>query len=304
MFDVISFGGAVVDVFVETDMPEKGKFMYYPIGSKISVKDMRFDVGGGGVNTSIAFSRLGLKTGCIGKIGDDNDGKTILDVLRKEKVKFLGKIEKNSPSGHSIILDSRDHDRTVLTYKGINNDLKLNEIPLKKIKTKWLYFSSMQGESFKSQKELINKLKNVKLAFNPSEYLIKNENLLPLLKKCEALILNKEEAELLLKKNNIRESDLLFGLKKLGPNIIVITDKDKPIIAYDGIKRYRLIPHKIKVVERTGAGDAFASGFVAGLIADWPINKALELGLKESESVISHYGAKHKLIKMNLKRGK
>ena len=59
--------------------------------------------------------------------------------------------------------------------------------------------------------------------------------------------------------------------------------------------------HKIKVVERTGAGDAFASGFVAGQIAGRSIMDSLKLGLKESESVIRYFGAKNKLLRMRLR---
>ena len=90
----------------------------------------------------------------------------------------------------------------------------------------------------------------------------------------------------------------------MGPKIVVITDKDKPTVAYDGEKKYSIKPHNIKVVERTGAGDAFASGFVAGLVAGKNINKCLKLGLRQGESVIKYFGAKNKLLKMDLKHGK
>ena len=137
---------------------------------------------------------------------------------------------------------------------------------------------------------------DVKIAFNPSEYLIKKENLKSMLKLCDILILNREEAGLL-----TRDKDLLIGLIKLGPKIVVITNKDKEVLAYSKNKKYSLIPHKMKVVERTGAGDAFASGFVAGQMFGKSIMESLKLGLEESESVIKHKGAKIGLIKRKLK---
>ena len=82
---------------------------------------------------------------------------------------------------------------------------------------------------------------------------------------------------------------------------MVITDKDKLISCYGGKKKYFLKPHKIKVVERTGAGDAFASGFVAGQIAGRSIPYSMALGLRESESVIKYFGAKNKLLRMRVK---
>lgn len=297
-FDVVTFGSAVIDVFVDTDVAEKKGFISYPIGSKILLKNLKFDVGGGGTNTSVAFSRFGLKTGYLGKIGDDTDGETILEVLKKEKVQFLGKVERGAISGYSIVLDSKENNRTILTYKGVNDNLKFSELNLRKIKTKWLYLSSLLGASFETQKKLVQvlKKKGVKIAFNPSEYLIKKKNLKSPLRSCDVIILNKEEAEILTK-----EKDLLLGLHKLGPKIVVITNKNKLISCFDGEKKHYLKPHNIKVVERTGAGDAFASGFVAGLIVGKSIKESLKLGLRESESVVKYFGAKNKLLRMKLK---
>lgn len=300
MFDIVTFGSAVIDIFVDTDLKEKGKFIAYPVGSKILIKDLKFNIGGGGTNTAVAFSRFGLKTGYIGKIDRDFGGKQIFELLKKEKIEFLGKIENNpnANGGYSIILDSKENDRTILTYKGINDNIKFSDVKLKEIKTNWIYFSSLLENSFKTQEKLAKVLskKRTKIVFNPSEYLIKKENLNSLLKLCEILILNKEEAELL-----TNEKDLLLGLRKLGPRIIVITNKDKEVLVYDGNNKYSIIPHKLKVVERTGAGDAFASGFVAGQIFGKSIQESLKLGLEESESVIKHKGAKIGLIRRKLK---
>jgi len=305
MLDVITFGSAVRDVFVDTDLAERGNFISYPVGSKVLIKNLRFDIGGGGTNTAVAFSRLGLKTGFIGKLGDDKNGRDILEMIKKEKISFLGKIDKKASTGYSVILDSKEKSRTILTYKGANNDLTLRYLDLKRIKTRWLYYSSLLGESLKTQRRLADILvkKGVKLAFNPSSYLIKRENLSSLLKLCEVVILNKEEAVDLVKKYNKNQKDLLIGLSKLGPKIVVITDKNKLISCYDSYKnkKYFLKPNKIKVVERTGAGDAFASGFTAGLVAGKTIPESLKLGLKEGESVIRYFGAKNKLLKMKLR---
>jgi len=293
-FHVVTFGSAVVDVFVGTDISEKKNFIAYPVGSKILIKDLKFDIGGGGTNTAVAFSRLGLRTGCICGIGGDLNSVLILNKLRKENVKVLTK-NKKQKSGYSVILDSKEKNRTILTYKGVNDKITLKNI--KKFKTSWLYCSSVVGKSLKAQKKLMKVLKKqgVGIAFNPSSYLIKKEILGDMLKLTDILILNKEEAGMLCK-----EKDKLLGLRKLGPGIVVITDKNKKIEAFDGKKKYSLIPNKIKVVERTGAGDAFASGFVAGMITGKSIKQSLKLGLRESEAVIKYFGAKNNLIRRNL----
>jgi ribokinase len=301
-FDIITFGSAVVDVFVHTDTIERKNQISYPVGGKILIKELRFDIGGGGTNTAVAFARLGFKTGYIGKIGMDENGDRDLNLLKKENVKFLGKRYKDLMTGYSVILDSRGGERTILTYKGANNDITIEDTSLRKLKSKWAYFTSLMGKGFETQKKLAPILKNrgIKIAFNPSSYLIKEKNLEPILNSSEVVILNKEEAEELTKTKDSK--NLLKELVKLGPSIAVVTDKDSLIRAYDGKREYRIIPHKIKVVERTGAGDAFGSGFVAGLMVGKTIPESLKLGLRESESVITHIGAKNNLIKLNLKK--
>jgi len=141
-----------------------------------------------------------------------------------------------------------------------------------------------------------------KIAFNPSEYIIKRMKLGHLLKLSEVLILNKEEATLLLKKHKVKEKDILKALYSLGPYVVVVTDRHKKTWAYDGFKKYSILPHKVKVKERTGAGDAFGAGFVSGLIIGKNINDCLKLGLAESESVLRHMGAKNNLLHKNLKK--
>jgi ribokinase len=303
-FDIVSFGSAIIDTFVNTEIGEKNHFFRYPAGSKILIRYLKFDVGGGGTNTAVAFSRFGLKTGCICNVGADENGNRILDLLKKENVMFLGKIDKSGMTGYSVILDSKGGERTILTYKGVNNNITLNEVNLG-LETKWLYYSSLLEKSFATQKKLaeIMHKKGTKIAFNPSSYIIQKLDFLPILKICEVLIVNKEEAIMICKRFKKRRWNLLKSLNKLGPKIVLITDKDNPAVCFDGKNKYSIKPHKnIKVVERTGAGDAFASGFVAGQIAGFSIQKSLELALKESESVIQYFGAKNKLLKTNIKK--
>ncbi len=303
-YDIVTFGGAVIDTFLNTDVPEESGKICYESGSKILIKELRFDVGGGGTNTAVAFSRLGFKTGYIGKLGKDANAYKVLECLKNEKVSFLGKQDSKFITGYSVILDSREHERTILTYKGANDQIKLNEIS--PFTSDWLYMSSLLEISFKTQIELAKKLykQGTRIAFNPSQYIIENHNLSPILTICDVLILNKDEAKLLTKSDS---DDIKVLLKLIHDTYhskkVVITDTKAPAGCYDGISYEFITPHKnIKVLERTGAGDAFASGFVAGLMAKKPLKYCMELALKESESVLTHYGAKNNLIKMKLKK--
>ncbi len=308
MYDIITVGSATVDVFAHTKSElikiktssSEEDLIAYPSGSKILIKELRFTTGGGGTNTAVSLARLNHKVAYLGSLGNDENGKKILDLLKKEKIDFIGKLTKDI-TGYSIILDSIEHDRTILTYKGANNKLKFSSIKQKKLKTKWFYFSSMVSESFKTLEKLVEfaKKNNIKIAFNPSTYLAEKGKgyLKKILVRTTILILNKEEASLLVGKNNMKI--MLNDLYKLGPEIIVITDGKKAIYAFDGKIVYVLIPNKIKVVETTGAGDAFASAFLSGIMKKNDIEFALKMGLANSESVITHSGAKNKLLKYN-----
>ncbi len=298
-FDVVTFGSAVMDVFASTDIGEKCGCLDLEIGSKYLIKDIRRDIGGGGPNVAAAFSRFGFKTGCVCGLGNDSNGEEILKLLKSEKIKFLGVIGK-SATGNSVIINGKDKDRTILTFKGESDEVKLDKI--KRFKTRWIYYSSLLGKSLETQKKLATKLtkEGTKLAFNPSEYLIRRKDLRGLLKLSEVLILNKEEGELLCKKYG-GKGDSLKYIYSLGPRIVVITDKDKATRCFDGEKVYSIVPNKgKKVVDRTGAGDAFGAGFVSGLIAGYSIDKCLKLGVKESEAVLGYFGAKNNLIKKEL----
>lgn len=303
MYDIITVGSATVDAFVDTGeklfTKTSGEFVKIPFGSKIIIKNVTYSTGGGGTNSAVSLSRLGLKTAFLGKIGKGNNSERIIKELKKEKID-TSLISRGERTGFSIILNAKGHDRTILAFKGSNDNLTFNEIKKNKIKTKWFYFSSMLEKSFETQKKLaiFAQKNNIKIAYNPSIYITKKgpNYLKDILKRTTILVLNKEEAISLVGKKEIK--NLLRGLYRLGPRIICITDAKKGDFTYDGTNFYYLQPHNIKVLERTGAGDSFASGFVAGMIKKKDIKFALQLGLANAESVIQYYGAKNKLLRM------
>src|SRR5437870_53989 len=129
MYDAITVGSATVDVFARTKFSElikiidpKGEtdLLAFPSGSKILIDQLEFTTGGGGTNTAVALSRLGHKIGFIGKLGNDANSDFMRNDLKKEKIDLLC-ASSSGKSGYSVILDTIEHDRTILTYKGIND---------------------------------------------------------------------------------------------------------------------------------------------------------------------------------------
>jgi ribokinase len=299
MYDVIAIGSANVDIFLDTKIHEhffdRKKEVCYPLGAKVRVTGVETFTGGGGTNCAVAFSRLGLKTGYIGKIGKDANGEMIYNELDKEKVNFLG-ILGEEKTDFSIILDSKHHDdRTILNYKGASTELRYEEV--NHSYPAWYYFSSLLGESFETLKKIARTCKDrINVGFNASSYLAEKgvAGLKDILNVTTVFVLNKEEAMLLTKGKNIE--DMLVKLRKAGPKITCITDGDKGSYTYDGKLMYYQKPHKIKVVEKTGAGDAYAATLVAGLITGKSIEESLSMALANAESVIAYKGAKNVLL--------
>jgi ribokinase len=304
MFDIITIGSATIDCFVDTGRKlfqeseiYKGEpVVHVPFGSKILIDKLNFLTGGGGTNTAVSFARIGLKTAYIGKLGG-HEGKQIIDELKKEKVN-TSLIVKGDDVGFSIVLDAQGRDRTILAHKGCNNKLSFKELKLDKIKAKCLYFASMIGESYKTQIKLMQyaKKNNIMVAFNPSSYIAKQgyKKLKEVLRCTNVLIFNMEEAAELLGKLEPIEI-MLKKLIKLVNGIVVVTDGKKGCHCLAD-KYYYIRTSGIKPKEATGAGDAFASAFVAGLIMNNSIEYCLRMGQANAESVILHYGAKNDLL--------
>lgn len=309
-FDVVTVGSATEDVFCKTEAETikithphfSETLLAYPLGGKILVKELDFQIGGGGTNTATTFARQQLRTGWIGKLGKDRSGVAVMKFLKEEQITFLGSV--GGQTGYSIILDSEEEDRTILAFKGANNTLTLNEIQqsLDALETRWLYCSSMLEESFKTMKAIIRHAKEsgAQVAFNPSAYQAAQgaAALKDLLAMLDVLIMNKEEAQLLTGSKSEDEKRLLRALHATGAGICIITDGPRGVtlLAEEHFLHVDPLPGHT-VVETTGAGDAFGSGFVAGLARGKSVKESLILGVLNAESVIAHYGAKKKILK-------
>ncbi len=304
-YDVITVGSATVDAFITTDSElvkiktreHEEDLIAYPSGTKILITDLTFSTGGGGTNTAVSFSRLGLKTGFAGSLGNDENAQKIISLLAKERIDFLGH-QVNSQSGYSVILDSIEDDRTILTFKGANTFFSVESLPLQRFKARWFYFCSFVDHAFHELEKLADfaQKNSIKVAFNPSSYLAKQGKglLANILSKTTALILNTEEAAYLVGTNTPK--DTLKELSALGPQTVVVTDGKNPASVLHKGAMYKVLPPPATVVESTGAGDAFGSSFVAGLVMkDDPVY-AMKMALINARSVLSWHGAKEKLL--------
>ena len=295
MYDVVCMGSSTIDMFLEINK----KFKSIKKGDKVLTNKLDYETGGGGTNGAVSLARLGCKTAYLGKVGDDHNGEKILKELKKEKVKIIKTKHSTLPTSFSTIIESsKESDRTIFTYKGANNDLTLDDFKLRKIRTKWLYVTTHLNKSFKTSEAVIKyaKKKKAKVLFNPSQYLAKQTKKLRFtLKNTDILVLNKREAELLTKKK-ASTKQLADTILSIGPKAVIITKGKNGVYYKDNKESHKVASPKAKVISTAGAGDAFTSGFLAGIIKRKDIKTSLNIGMKNASSVLKYIGTKNKLL--------
>ncbi len=306
VYDVICCGSSTIDVFGDTSSEliriKTKRYMEdhicYPSGVKLLLKDLNFQLGGGGINTALAMVKLGLKVAYLGAIGKDANGDLVISKLKKNKIDFIGVRDKNQ-TGYAIILDSLIHDRTILKYSGANNHLYYKDINKNKLKTKWFYLTSMVEESFKTLERLAKfaKINGIKVAFNPSNYVIKDylSHMPYIISKCDLFVCNETEAYILTGLEGKKKQ--LQAIKRMGAKNIVVTCGGEGASYTNGKDYVHIESHHINVIEVTGAGDTFGSTFVTALMkVPKDFRYALKLAMSNAESVITKMGAQGGLL--------
>ncbi len=300
IYDIITIGGAIRDFtfYVEKTKKKISGTLCFPLGAKINIKNAYFTHGGGACNVAVGLANFGLKVAVITRIGQDYSGQAILEKLKEKKVdiRFV-QIDKKLHTGISAIIQPKEGERTIFTYRGANDALEIKNLE-SKIKTKWIYIASLSGNWERILKKIYERKDLPKIAWNPGVLQIKagKNKLAKFLKRTEVLILNRSESALLVRKSEKNIKELLKSLYRLGPKIVVVTcgKNGAYVMNKDGILYH---PAKqVKRVDTTGAGDAFSSGFLGGLILFNNIKKALKLGILNSASVLKKVGAQEGLL--------
>lgn len=296
MHDIVVVGSASRDTILvpsHSDIKVKKEKVVLTIGSKLLVKEIHTDTGGGGVNVSIGLSRLGLRTALICALGNDNVRDYLLKRLRHERVTILAQ-HHNGLSGQSTILSGFHKNRIIFAHKGVNDRLNYRKLH----SCRWVYLGTLLGKSFDTLKHIaqLARKRNIPCTFNPSYYLAKQgtSKLKPILDATRVLIVNKEEAQALTRtKKGIY--DLLKLLQKKVP-IVLITDGPNGAYATDGITTHHVRPPNVRIADTTGAGDSFSSAFTAALLYGHDIKTALNWGIAQANNVIQYFGATQKLL--------
>lgn len=305
---IICIGAATQDVFLQGEIfkphrEEDGDMVEeFQLGSKNTVDDVTFATGGGATNAAVTFVRQGMQASYLGKIGDDIAGRAVRESLRHEGVDTsLMSVSRKLGTGYSTLLLSPKGERTILVYRGASTHYELETEDFHSKKPDWFYITSLEGNFDVLETALNYAAKNdIKVAINPGKNELKEKTKLRgLLTKCTLLNLNKEELGMLFHGDTLAE--LVTAAGQTVPYVIG-TDGPKGSIATDGSKLYKAGMYKdVKVIDRTGAGDAFCSGFTAMIARGESIEHAMTLASANSTSVVQHIGAKKGILSKNAK---
>ncbi len=315
-YDLISIGSVVKDMILVTD---RGKIFKTPkdklalewlgfeLGEKIRTDEIYQNIGGVATNIALGLKKMGFNSLPFSTIGEDADGYWLTKELKREAINTGGIIvEKNRLTPFSVILINKKSSERIIFTQRSSGDLNLAALP--KFKTKYLYVSSLKGKIKEQTEIILNYLSKNRseLVVSPSTSQIRDgfPDLKKLLKNAKILILNRNEAAEIaygLKIKNYDIKKLFEFLHSLGPQTVCITDGLKG--AWAG-KIGQPILHcpiiKVKAVDSTGAGDAFASGFLGFYLKGATLEASLKAGIANSASVVKYVGTTKGLLTKKL----
>lgn len=263
--------------------------------------------GGSAANTVVGLARLGCKTGFIGKIASDREGKLQLEDFHRENVDANGIITtKNGRSGAVMGFVDTKGQRALYVDAGVNDSIEFGEIDKEyAFKTRFLHLSSFVGEkSFQSQKRLVENLpENVKVSLDTGElHARKGLNALKsILCRTVVFLPNARELEILTGETNYKVAAKL--LLNEGVQIVAVKLGSKGCYVTNGKEDRHIDAFKVKVVDTTGAGDAFNAGFLYGLLTDKSLLECGKIGNFVASRCILKMGARAGLPRLeDLKR--
>jgi ribokinase len=306
MARIVSLGSALQDIylidhddFVGTKKGDVEKLEQINIGSKVDIDKISFEVGGGGTNSAVTFSRHGHETIFLGNIGNDPAAEAIETLLDDEGIdtSYITHLDNQQTGVSVVLLDTKSGERTILTYRGASAKFdNLDENDLETINPDWMYVTSLRGDMdtllrfFEKAHEL-----GCKIMFNPGKLEIKEKKkLLGLLEDVDVLLVNKTEAAEIVPGKLLEELIAHLGAYC---KTVIITTGSMGAIATNGEETYRFgIYEDLPVKDTTGAGDSFGSGFLAHLAAGYSFKESLIFGSANSTSVVTKLGAKRGIL--------
>lgn len=300
---IYAFGKATQDVFLrseEFDPKIEGKvaFTHLPLGAKLDVEEAFFSTGGNATNVAVTLARQGLDSHFVWDLGEDPASHSILRDMKTEGVHTDLVDQKSShKASYSTILLSPNGERTILNFHGtLMDDASFDQALHKIDKADWLYPSSLGDYGLLAALAERAKELDAKIMLNPAgSELAEPGKLRELLASVEVLCLNKEEMQLIAGEGDIEE--LVRKGLELCP-VVIVSDGPNGVCASDGKTIIKAGMYEdVPVLDRTGAGDAFASGFLSKWSCGSSLREAVIFASANSTAVVGQIGAKAGILR-------
>lgn len=304
MYDFIAIGDSTLDVFlqiheatVSCQINKEQCLICMEYAEKIPIESViKIPGAGNASNAAVGASRLGLKSAIVSVLGKDEIGKEIVQGWKKEKVgtKYVT-FDPKHDTNYSTVLNFQG-ERTIL----VHSEKRVYKLPILDGE-KWIYYTALGAGHERLEKQLLVHLKKhptQQLCFNPGTTQLRRglESIKPVITRSDIFIVNKQEAEQLLGDGQRPMTNLLMALKHLGPKIVIITDGSNGSHATDGKTIWSMGVYPGSIVERTGAGDAYATAFTCAIGLGKSIPDAMRSGTANSWSVIQFIGPQKGLL--------
>lgn len=308
---ILAIGKGTQDVFLHSDEfnPHKqGKHVFteIPLGIKMEVEDVTFSTGGNATNVAVTFARQGLHAQYMWTLGNDPVSGIILHDLDEEGVDTQYVVQRDMySSGYSLILIATNGERTILNHRGISTgktgaDLNFDAIAA----ADWVYPTSLANGGLELLSRVMHAAERggAKVMLNPAgPELAEPDKLKTLLDSVDVLCMNKEEMQLLVHGETLEEL-VRHGLHYCP--VVIVSDGPNGVVASDGKTIVRAGMYEdVPVKDRTGAGDAFASGFLSQWAQGKSLKDSIIFASANSTNVVTKVGAKagilHKGVKLH-----
>jgi ribokinase len=289
-FDVVCFGALNMDKLYQVNRIAREDEESFII-------DIQEHPGGSAANTAVGLARLALKVGFIGKIAEDREGRLLREDFEDEEVDTNGiVVTKQGRSGVAMGYVDKKGDRALYVDPGVNDSLEFEEIDLAYAgDTDFLHLTSFVGDTtFHSQKELLRTLSDVKVSFDPGELYARKglASLRPIIERSFVMSPNENEVKLLTGQSYEKGSEILLDE---GAKTVVVTLGRRGCYVTNGRETHLVEPYEVKVVDTTGAGDAFCAGFLYGLIKNKDLYECGRLGNFVASLCLRNVGAREGL---------
>ena len=306
---ILAIGKGTQDVFLrsnEFDPHTRGKkvFTELPLGIKMEVEDVIFSTGGNATNVATTFARQGLDSRYMWALGNDSASQAVIAALDTEGVDTRDVlIDDRMQAGYSVILIATNGERTILNHRGRTFGKDASRLNLQAIsQVDWIYPTSLADNSLTVLRVILDEAERVgaKVMLNPAgPELADPERLKGLLDTVDVLCTNKEEMQKLVAGETIEE--LALRALHYCPTVIV-SDGPNGVVATDGKTLVRAGMYEdVPVVDRTGAGDAFASGFLSQWAQGKNLKDSIIFASANSTSVVTKIGAKDGILYKGVK---